>query len=347
VGVGSGSDGWGARALGRRRWSPEFGSRGGTTPAMADLGRPAFIRDDVKPGRMPAARAMHLGDQCGGLGLGSVIPTARRLGVTVAGGCARAEGEEGQERRGVLLTTPGCCDDSWRPGIEGAGVVSWWRRSSVDGGGSNPRAVQQRKAKGKKVGEIDAAEGERERAAAKKGGVGSLGVRVNRAAASHGPLGPVLIRTRRPSRRVWARGPGQRVARLGMAQRRWPKGVAARATASGQEDGPAEEKQRRPRGGRNARPVGPAWQRKKGGRAAVGGCSREGGAGLGWAAGEKREREREREREALGWGKGGSGRGPREGREERGERAGPRVAHAGERGKRARGGKGREGSGPG
>jgi hypothetical protein len=44
-------------------------------------------------------------------------------------------------------------------------------------------------------------------------------------------------------------------------------------------------------------------------------------------------REREREGEALGWGKGGSGRGPRGGREERGERAGPRVAHAGERGK--------------
>jgi hypothetical protein len=30
--------------------------------------------------------------------------------------------------RGVLLTTLGCCDDGWRPRIEGAGVESWWRK---------------------------------------------------------------------------------------------------------------------------------------------------------------------------------------------------------------------------
>jgi hypothetical protein len=89
-------------------------------------------------------------------------------------------------------------------------------------------------------------------AAAKKRGVGSLGVRVNRAADSRGPLGPVLIRTRRPSRRVWARGPGQRVAQLGVAQRRGPKGAAARATASGQEDGPAGTNRGGREGGRNA-----------------------------------------------------------------------------------------------
>jgi hypothetical protein len=44
---------------------------------MADLGRPASIRDEVKPWRMLATRAIHLGDQCGGLELGLVIPTAR------------------------------------------------------------------------------------------------------------------------------------------------------------------------------------------------------------------------------------------------------------------------------
>jgi hypothetical protein len=62
---------------------------------MADLGHPAFIRDEVKPGRMLAARAMHLGDQCGGLGLGSVIPTARAARGHGGKGDAHAEGEEG------------------------------------------------------------------------------------------------------------------------------------------------------------------------------------------------------------------------------------------------------------
>jgi hypothetical protein len=35
---------------------------------MADLGRPASIRDEVKPWRMLATRAIHLGDQWGGSG---------------------------------------------------------------------------------------------------------------------------------------------------------------------------------------------------------------------------------------------------------------------------------------
>jgi hypothetical protein len=57
--------------------SPELGSRGSATPAMADLGHPTFIRDEVKPWRMLAARVIHLGDRCGGLGLGSTLPTKR------------------------------------------------------------------------------------------------------------------------------------------------------------------------------------------------------------------------------------------------------------------------------
>jgi hypothetical protein len=44
---------------------------------MADLGRPAFIQDEVKPWRTLAARVIHLGDRCGGLGLGSTLPTER------------------------------------------------------------------------------------------------------------------------------------------------------------------------------------------------------------------------------------------------------------------------------
>jgi hypothetical protein len=48
-------------------------------------------------------------------------------------------------------------------------VVSRWRRSSVDGGGSNPRGGAAAQGHGGKVGEVDAVDEERERAAAKKG----------------------------------------------------------------------------------------------------------------------------------------------------------------------------------
>jgi hypothetical protein len=51
-------------------------SRGGRSPAMADLGRPALIQDEVKSGRTLAARVIHLGGRYGGLGLGSTLPTA-------------------------------------------------------------------------------------------------------------------------------------------------------------------------------------------------------------------------------------------------------------------------------
>jgi hypothetical protein len=34
----------------------------------------------------------------------------------------------GKKGHGALLTTPGCCDDGWRPRIEGAGVESRWRK---------------------------------------------------------------------------------------------------------------------------------------------------------------------------------------------------------------------------
>jgi hypothetical protein len=121
---------------------------------MADLGRPASIRDEVKPWRMLAARAIHLGDQCGGLGLGSVIPTARAARDHGGKGDAHAQREIGREKgHGALLTTPGCCDDGWRLRIEGAGVesrwrkVGWWRRyPRVERRHGGARA--QRKAKG-------------------------------------------------------------------------------------------------------------------------------------------------------------------------------------------------------
>jgi hypothetical protein len=59
-------------------------------------------------------------------------------------------GKRDRNGRGVLLTTPGCCDDGWRPGIESAGVVSRWRSSSVDGGGSNPRGGAAAQSHGRK-----------------------------------------------------------------------------------------------------------------------------------------------------------------------------------------------------
>jgi hypothetical protein len=108
-----------------------------------------------------------LGTRGGRLGFGSWLPTA---------GAARVHGNERDvltqeekgtgNRRGVLLTTLGCCDDGWRPRIEGAGVKSWRRRGSGDGGavlGSSGSTV----ALGHmgELGEAVAAEGKRERAA--------------------------------------------------------------------------------------------------------------------------------------------------------------------------------------
>jgi hypothetical protein len=44
-------------------------------------------------------------------------------------GDAHAQWEIVREKgHGALLTTPGCCDDGWRPKIEGAGVESRWRK---------------------------------------------------------------------------------------------------------------------------------------------------------------------------------------------------------------------------
>jgi hypothetical protein len=107
---------------------------------MADLGRPAFVWDEVKPWRTLAVRVIHLGDQRGGSGLGSLISTARAARGHWVKGDAHAEGGRGDKNEcGVYLTAQGCCNGSWRPGIEGIGGVSRWRRSSVDGGGSNPR----------------------------------------------------------------------------------------------------------------------------------------------------------------------------------------------------------------
>jgi hypothetical protein len=97
---------------------------------MANLGRPAFIRDEVKPGRMLAARVIHLGDQHGGSGLGSRIPTARAARGHWVKGDAHAEGERGDKNEcGVYLTAQGCCNDGWRPRIEGSGVELRWRKA--------------------------------------------------------------------------------------------------------------------------------------------------------------------------------------------------------------------------
>jgi hypothetical protein len=58
-----------------------------------------------------------------------VIPTARAARGHGGKGDAHAQREIGREKgHGVLLTTPGCCDDGWRLKIEGAGVESRWRR---------------------------------------------------------------------------------------------------------------------------------------------------------------------------------------------------------------------------
>jgi hypothetical protein len=154
---------------------------------MADLGRPASIQDEVKPWRMLAARAIHLGDQCGGLGLGSVIPTARAARDHGGKGDAHAQREIGREKgHGALLTTPGCCDDGWRPRIEGAGVesrwrkVGWRRRCPRVERRRCPRVERRHAALGHrgKLREAVAAEGKRERAAAAKKGGAVLGVRV-------------------------------------------------------------------------------------------------------------------------------------------------------------------------
>jgi hypothetical protein len=41
----------GPQALGAAAWSPEFGPRGGASPALGKLGRPGFILDEVRPWR--------------------------------------------------------------------------------------------------------------------------------------------------------------------------------------------------------------------------------------------------------------------------------------------------------
>jgi hypothetical protein len=63
VGSRSGGSGvWlGQQALGAAAWSPEFGPRGGTSPALADLGRPGSILDETWSGRKLAACTTHLG----------------------------------------------------------------------------------------------------------------------------------------------------------------------------------------------------------------------------------------------------------------------------------------------
>jgi hypothetical protein len=105
--------------------------RGGATPATANLDRPAFIRDEVKPGRMLASHAMHLSDQRGGLELGSVTPMARAARVMVARGKRTQRGKREQERArrvpyhsGVLQRQLGT--EGWRRrcGI----VAARWRR---------------------------------------------------------------------------------------------------------------------------------------------------------------------------------------------------------------------------
>jgi hypothetical protein len=72
---------------------------------------------------MLAARVIHLGDQCGGLGLGSVLPTARAARGHEGKGNAHTQRGRGRGKgHGAILTTPGSCYDGLRWEIGGAGV---------------------------------------------------------------------------------------------------------------------------------------------------------------------------------------------------------------------------------
>jgi hypothetical protein len=105
-------------STGRRRRAP----RGGASSAMADLGRPAFIWDGVKPWRTLVVWVIHPGYQRGGSGLGSLIPTARAARGHWVKWAAHAEGGRGdRNEHGVFLTAPGYRNSNWRPGIEGVG----------------------------------------------------------------------------------------------------------------------------------------------------------------------------------------------------------------------------------
>jgi hypothetical protein len=142
-------------------------------------------------------------------------------------GGARRGGERRQERARRVPYRSGVPQQQLEAGDRGRRGKSRWRRSSVDGGGSNPRAVQWRKVTGKRVGEADAAEEERERAAGskKRGGKGGLGVRVTR----NGPRasrGPVTARS----------NPGRRASRRGRGPGYWPgrgSGKRPRSAAAG------------------------------------------------------------------------------------------------------------------
>jgi hypothetical protein len=101
-----------------------------------------------------------------------VLPTVRAARGHDGTGDAREPRGIGEEKgHGCSLTTPGCCYNGWRPRIEGAGVESrWrrvsWRRGAVLGSSGGAAALGHRG----ELKEAVAAEKERERAAAKKGG---------------------------------------------------------------------------------------------------------------------------------------------------------------------------------
>jgi hypothetical protein len=131
---------------------------------------PASIRGTAGTGRERGQRRTHLGSPCGGSGSGWVSPRWRAAWGHGNEGHAHAKGERGQERArrapyhsGVLRRQLGAEDWRRQCGVAGAQELGRrrWLQSEGRCSGARPR--------GGKVGEVDAAEEERESAAAKKG----------------------------------------------------------------------------------------------------------------------------------------------------------------------------------
>jgi hypothetical protein len=198
---------------------------------MAYLGRPGSIWDEAKPWRTVTARVIHLGNQRGESGFGSLIPTARAAQDHWVKGDAHAEGGRGdRNERGEFLTTPGYCNGRWRLGIEASGE----NRGSAEARSMAAAPIRGRcsgvGSRGKRVGEGDAAEGECEEVvAAKKGGRSSAcgscdqrNSRSSRVVATRSNPSAVA------SRRIQAEGLGPRTARLSAAQEERARDAVAR-----------------------------------------------------------------------------------------------------------------------
>jgi hypothetical protein len=80
----SGSGGLGGS--GRLRWLAEGHSRGGSSPEMADLGRPGLILDEIRPWRKLVACATHLD---GWHGPAAAVAVRSAVGADWCGGARR------------------------------------------------------------------------------------------------------------------------------------------------------------------------------------------------------------------------------------------------------------------